>query len=487
MTKFLLDPVYTARPSRCSTAFLFQKLIQEISAVDETAFFYMLYPTQAKENEEDWKWLNKFPDRVTLIPYPYVTGDRVEELFKLTDPLLDVLSPGYSPYWDYDFLLTSRITQIPFLRNHQHREVPFEGGTYKGIIGLEEMPMFSFRDTVSWAIEGNMDLVSLGAYMSSLGVVMNNLWSWPFLNNIARSYLTPSNVLKLRSKVREATPVKLERLHIQPKPVTDTLNVLFAGRTTAVRNFKDVAELFRKQFAGSALSKKGVKLKFLVSTHSLGTAEGDDFDFVEVRKNNREQFHTMLKEEAHVCINISRVEDFSMSTYEPMMYGVPVILPDKAWAGFVGKDYPFITNSMVESYSIIRRFQEDYLGSFQSWVDWETSYWKDFVEGPRNVSTSEAVIKLMGEHRERLYKWTHGAERQADMRAKAKELTEACIADKVTKINALELWQETYGMFEKPEKWRGTPIGNRPIIYLMKWHMNQCGWKDTLEPGVFTR
>jgi hypothetical protein len=170
-----------------------------------------------------------------------------------------------------------------------------------------------------------------------------------------------------------------------------------------------------------------------------------------------------------------------------MIHGVPVILPDKAWAGFVGKEYPFITNGLQDSYGIIKAFQEDYAGTFNLWKGWEETYWKDFVEGPRNVSTTEAVFDLMTEHRLRLKEWTHGATRQADMREKAQALTDACLADKVTKINALQLWQETYGMFEKPEKWRGTPIGNRPIIYLMKWHMNQCGWKDTLEPGVFTR
>ena len=93
----------------------------------------------------------------------------------------------------------------------------------------------------------------------------------------------------------------------------------------------------------------------------------------------------------------------------------------------------------------------------------------------------------MEDHRGRLKEWTHGAARQADMREKAAALTEACLKDGQTTINALELWQDVYGMFQKPETWRGTPIGNRPIIYLMKWHMNQCGWKDTLEPGIFTR
>jgi hypothetical protein len=487
MTKFLLDPVYTARPSRCSTAFLFQKLIADISAVDPSAFFYMLYPKSAEENEEDMAWLNKFPDRVKLIPYPYVTGDRVEELFKLTDPLLDVLSPGYSPYWDYDFILTSRIGQIPNMRAHLHREVPFYEGTYKGIIGLEEMPMFSFRKTVSWAICGNMDIVSLAAYLSSLGVVMNNLWSWPFLNKIARDYLVPSEVIRLKSKVKEAVPVKLTRLSNNAKDVSKGLNVLFAGRTTSVRNFQDVVELFQKGFAGSGLHKKGVPINYMVSTHSLGTNAGEDFDFVKVMKNNRQQFHDLLENDAHVAINISKVEDFSMSTYEPLVHGVPVILPDKAWANFVGKDYPFITNSMTESYAMIRAFADDYEGMYARFLQWEATYWKDFVEGPRNQSTTEAVQGLMAEHFARLKEWTHGAERQGSMREQAKALTDACIKDKVKKIDALKLWQETFDMFQKPETWRGTPIGNRPILYLLKWHLNQCGWKDTLEPGIFTR
>ena len=48
-------------------------------------------------------------------------------------------------------MLTSRIPQLPFMRNVSGREANFPKGTERLFVGLEEMPVFSFRDTVAWA------------------------------------------------------------------------------------------------------------------------------------------------------------------------------------------------------------------------------------------------------------------------------------------------------------------------------------------------
>jgi hypothetical protein len=172
-------------------------------------------------------------------------------MFKLHDDLIHYLSPGDTPIWDFDVVLSSRTQQLPFMRNVSGREVAnYPKGTQRLFIGLEEMPVLSFRDTVSWAAGGNMDLQTLAAYSSAGAMVINNLWTKAEVLKLARQWLSPSRVIDLSKSIHEALPVKLERLAVKkPKKLGDTLTVVFAGRMAGTRNFKEVAELFRKHFS----------------------------------------------------------------------------------------------------------------------------------------------------------------------------------------------------------------------------------------------
>ena len=138
-----------------------------------------------------------------------------------------------------------------------------------------------------------MDLQSLAAYQSAGAIVINNLWTKAQVDKVARRWLSPSRVKELQASMHEAVPVRLERLAMCPKPMSKTLNVVFCGRMTGTRNFKEVAELFRKQFS-YPLGKNGVELRFIVSTNSQSTGSTNvgDISFVEVQKNNRQQFHS---------------------------------------------------------------------------------------------------------------------------------------------------------------------------------------------------
>ena len=155
--KILLDPVYTARASTCSTSYLAWQIIKDLAEWRNDCFFYLLCPDKGQQSEEDQKFLSRMPDRVTLIEYPYVRQDRMEEMYKFTDPLRSLITPGEAPYWDVDVILTSRIPQMQNFRVNTGRSVAFGKGSYQAIIGLEEMPIFSFRDTVAWGNSGNVD------------------------------------------------------------------------------------------------------------------------------------------------------------------------------------------------------------------------------------------------------------------------------------------------------------------------------------------
>ena len=476
--KVLIDPVYTSKVHQCSTSYLVWEIIEHLIAYRDDIFFYLLVPEDM--SEEEFNFVDRHKDRVKTFPYPYIRTDRAAELFKLDENLLYYLAPGESPIWDYDVVLTSRIPMIPYMRNVGNRRVQFDHGTHRYYLGIEEMPLFSFRDTVPWNTE--MNPVSLSSYSSAGAVVLNNLWTKKLVSKIAREWLAPSKVRTLLENMHEAVPVKLERLDIPdtPKPLDKTLNVVFAGRMTNTRNFKDIAELFRKHYSYPIGTSQD--LRFIVSTQSqtFGATDIRDIDFVEIQKNNRDQFHALLKNEAHVVVNLSSVEDFSLSTYEPLLYGVPVIVADRPWTSFLGPDYPFRVRGFKESYAMVKMMAEDYERQMERFREWESAYWKPFIESPSNVSTGEKIQSLLQQHEDKL----HNHMIVTDAGDSYKELIRELQASGEKTADILQYARSKDKMMTDHKKWRGIPISLRPNQHLLKLYANVLGLTDTLEVGV---
>ncbi len=486
MTKLLIDPVYTGRPSTCSTSYLAWEIIKHLSAKYDDAFFYLLVPGKlfdpTTRNEDDWAFVTQMSDRVRLLPYPYQPQDRIAEMNKCDELLARYLGPAGYDCWDWDVLLTSRVPQLPFMRNVSGRELNYPHGTPRLFLGMDEMPMFSFRDTIAWASNGNMDLASLAAYQSAGGVLMNNLWSKTAIEQVARQWLAPSKVRQLMPAIHECVPVKLERLKLNPRPMGKELRVAFCGRMTGTRNFKEVAELFRKQFS-FPLGKNGVEVKFVISTNSLssGSTKHGDISFVEVQHNDRAKFHALL-DDVHVVVNLSTVEDFSLSTYEPLLHGAPVIVFDKPWTGFLGADYPFRVANFTQAYALITAFAKDYVGEYLRFGAWEDNTWKGVVEGPQNRTTVEAVDSLVTEHQAYLFDRIAKTEGGAVYR----EIVAACDKSDGNVVDALSVARAMDRFVDKGDSY-AIPVGKRPNLYLLKPYMNMAGWRDTNQPGVFRR
>ena len=484
MTKVLVDPVYTGRVSTCSTSYLVWEIMKDLCQKRSDMFFYLLIPEKLDDDEDMFlkEQIKGLEDRIRFYPYPYVKSDRMEELFKFSDELREYVAPGNTPVWDWDFVLTSRIPQIPQFRVNSGRSVAYDHGSYRGIIGLDEMPMFSFRKTVSWANTGHLDPMTMAAYGMSNGVVVNNLWTKDLASRAARKSMTPSEVMKFQGQMHEAVPVSMERLNLRDIDPGDTLNVVFSGRPTGTRNFKEIAELFRKHF--SYPLDKGRELKFIVSTQaqSTGSTKVGEIDFVEFQYNDRDKFYKMLKEEAHLVVNLSTVEDFSLSTYEPLLHGVPVLVADRDWCGFLGDDYPFKTKNFVSSYAWVKQFAEDYEGCYQKFREWEETTWRGFTESPRNVTTSTQVESLIHGHEEKAV--SHIIDTGVGKSYQA--VVEAATATDLKEINLLE-FAKSEGLITDHEDWNGIPMAKRPNIYLMKVFMVLAGWDETVVPGVYTR
>lgn len=480
--KVLLDPVYTGRPSTCSSSYVAWTLVDALTAMEPDTYFYMTVPTEyatAPDQIEFWeKQVNV--KRVRRLPVRAAVVDRMGALLSFGDELVQLSLPTSADCWDADVIVTTRIPQISNFRKNSGRPSSFKKGTLRGIFGLDDIPMLSFRDTVSWS--GFSDLHTISQYLGADGIILSDLWTKKEMLRAARHWITPSKVMELDKNVHEALPVKLQplQLHNKWKPGQD-FNVVFTGRVTGTRNFVEVAEVFRKHFAYS-LGKSHVK--FIVSTQSqsFGAIDPGEIDFMTIEKNSREQFHALLKERAHVVVNLSTVEDFSLSTYEPLLYGVPVVVADQPWSAFLGNDYPFRAKDFTAAYSLVKGMIEDYDGEYLSFKQWHDNTWLKLVQGPRNRSTSEVLCSLVKTHMKDVFSRLEEGGMGGKFREIAATITQGDLQEVDILAYLLEKNQITWH-----KDWSHIPNTKKPNIHLLKLIMMQMGWRDTPATGVMKR
>lgn len=481
--KILFDPVYTARPSVCSTSYLCWQIIEHlIEHGPDDWFFVVLVPEQSLETESEQQFLGRFPDRVRLVPYDPIITDRMKEHWTFRTAFADLVQPAHKDLWDVDAIVSSRMNQLQMWRVNGTRRMTYGKGSLRAVIGLEEMPQFSFSDTVSWGPGGNMDLISLANYASADAVVISSLWAKKEVLRVAREWLAPSKVRALEPNIYEALPIRVSEFDLWDKEKIeaekDPFNVAFCGRITGTRNFKDVAELFRKQF--SFPLGKG-NMKFVVSTNSMssGSSNYGDVSIIDFEYNDREKFHAFLQERAHVAVNLSTVEDFSLSTYEPLLMGVPIIVADRPWSEFLGPTYPFRVKTEVEAYAWINEAVQDYRSFYERFRAWHEDYWADWVDGPANVPTAIVVEQLLADHGAALQSYL--ADRE--MGQKWREL----IAKQKGKKLDLGQMLEDADMMPPWGAPKGAVVTKTPTFQLVKQLAFLAGWKDTLEPGIVVR
>jgi hypothetical protein len=479
--KVLFDPVYTARPSVCSTSYLCWQIIEHLLP-HEDMFFVVLVPETALANEDEAKFLNRYPDRVKLVPYDPITTDRMKEHWTFRTAFADFVQPAHKDLWDVDAIVSSRMNQLLMWRMNGTRRMTFGKGSLRAVIGLEEMPQFSFSDTVSWGPGGNMDLLSLANYASADAVVISSLWARKEVLRVAREYLAPSKARKLEQDIYEALPIRVQEFDLwdldKVEAKKDPFNVAFCGRITGTRNFKDVAELFRKQF--SFPLGKG-NMKFVVSTNSSssGSSNYGDVSIIDFEYNDREKFHAFLKDRAHVAVNLSTVEDFSLSTYEPLLMGVPTIVANRPWADFLGPTYPFRVKNEVEAYAWLNEAATHYGEFYKRFREWHDGFWKSWVKSDQNVTTAEVVEDLLLGHQTQLTAFLVDREMGQTWR----EL----IAKQKGKTLDLGKMLEAADMMPPWGAPKGAVVTKTPTFQLVKQLAFLAGWKDTLEPGVVVR
>lgn len=451
------------------------EIIQRLMEWRDDVYFYVLFPPNSLEEDDAKEFLSRYPERVTLVPMPCSVSDRVSELYLLPRELKNLLNPFSDQTWDADIVISSRIPMLKYMRIHTSRFLGHKMPSFRMYIGLEEMPVLPFRDTVPWYDYMYPD--TLMNYAMVDATLIQNLWTKDLLRPYTREVLSPSYQKKVMDKLHEVVPVKLERLHLKEDMYAGgDFNLAFVGRMTATSRFEKAAELFRKSFS-YPLGKNKQNLKFQVSTHSsvsIKEAFGD-VSFIDVQENNRQEFHAFLKN-AHACYIPSTAEDFSLGVYETLFFGVPVILHKYTWNDFLGPDYPFRVGSEVEAYGLVNAFAADYEGMYAKFRAWEEGYWAKFIASERNTTTAEMLMRLIPEFIERRNK------RVLEIGDSMREKVEGWATGKdVLNITEVLVQEGTI------ELGKNAVLGRSPNTLLYKLKAEEIGFRDTNYTGVMVR
>jgi len=487
--KILLEPVYTGLPSTCSTSYLMWEIIEELSKWRDDLYFYLTIPHEVLKDECEMEFLHRHSDRVTLIPIEAVTSDRKRSFWSLASDLYEVVAPGLHPGWDAEVIITSRIPQIPAFKHVSGKAGGWSQNLPRHVFGLEEMPMLSFRDTTT-AHPEQFDLVTYTAYRLSDGVIFNNSWTKKLLMKEGRKHLSPGHLKVMGEKIVEAVPVSLEPLNLRSEYRLDgDFNVVFTGRITATRNFKEVLRVFTNTFAYDVGGKKQ-HVKYTISTNSRSAGssnalDGTTGDFVDLQMNNRPKFHALLKDKAHVVVNLSLVEDFSLSTYEPLLFGVPVIVADRPWSDFLGPDYPFRVHGAVEAYAMVKEFIHNYEAMYEKFRQWEATTWRQVIASTLNITTATHLKRMLETAEQEIDDWfTEPSTGTRDLRGGTyKDMADELVKDKPLFINLTEYFGEQY----EERSLRRVAVGKRPTFLMLKRLVMLRGYEDTPELGVLKR
>lgn len=459
------------------------ELVERLKAQRDDVFFLMMVPKSAMDNEVEQKFLLRYPDRVRLIPYDGGTRDRMREIWTFPTEFADLLHPASKQAWDVDAIVTSRMHQLAMFRYNSARRSSYGRGSMRYIVGMEEMPIFGFSQTVAWHEEEFTDLVSLANYAAADKVAISSFWGKRRVLQSARAWLSPSKARALESQIIEGAPATLERLKLKIGKAPEVTQVVFCGRAVSSGNFQAVAETFRKQFSFPV--GKG-QMEFSVSTNSAGVSaeKFGDMSMVSIEQNGREAFYEFLDKRATVALNLSQVNDFSMSTYEMLLHGVPVIVYEKDWTDFLGSDYPFRVKTEVEAYAMVNWFAQDYVGAMAAFAKWEGSTWKALTEACVGKSTPDQVADLVLKHEADLQKWIV----DGGIGSSYKELMQKLAADTApgTKLDLDKALRGAKMQAPSDLSYKNV-IGRTPIFQMVKQLALLEGFTDTLETGVVMR
>lgn len=397
--KVLIDPIYSAQLTGCSSAFKCKTLIETaLKRGKNDWFFYWLVPPELKDEEK--AWLPDHPN-VRYIEYPYLK-DRMRE-YSLFRKELDEILAFNGSYWDFDVLWTSRTSMVPVARSVMASpRQKAHGQKLKPVLIFEEMIILDTRPTVAKSDVLAQELLTLSGYLAADKTYLVTRKEQDEIVQTARSYFAPSRVIEMVRKFERISqldlrPAVLKEDKFRFRKGERPMCLTFSGRMEKVSaNLYEVFEIMDKQW----IMKGDANLKTLICTVSQATPLTPP-EHVEVRQASREEFWRAAREEMDVMLVLHKGAEFSLSLVEPMVLGVPLILIDQPWTRSIwGDKYPFYVNGITEAYGVVKAFYDDYDAMYARFAEWHQNEFAPRLlpGGDQAVSLYDAAINFLEKH-----------------------------------------------------------------------------------------
>ena len=176
-------------------------------------------------------------------------------------------------------------------------------------------------------------------------------------------YLNPSCLKKFDEKT-SVIPMGIDCDEIdeirKTRQTGDKIVLNYSGKMYNFVNYEESFKIMDNIFR----ARNNVKVQVVTPSLSIKHLEPQYSHFEIHYGQNREMFLEKIKN-AHIFINNSLWQDFSMTTVEQAYMGLIPILPNTDWAKYiVGEKYPYLFNNVIEAQNYmlmcVDSYEEDY-------------------------------------------------------------------------------------------------------------------------------
>lgn len=274
----------------------------------------------------------------------------------INQSVCDPFNP-YSPTFPVDVVLTTRTGcagQIAMLMTDVLRsEFPNKKGP--PIVTMELMAdgMFDYVKGAQWDER-------LASYVAAPPILLTETEKKKIRGHVLTSLSAVSLMKLMKGMVVHSQGVDTDRIFKIRATVTKNkeFTLFFAGRFNAVKNWTEVADAFQKYFqAGAKVRIRAVKN----TAKRLGDLDYRRFDKVEFLERMPHDEYIKTIAECHIGACLSQSETFPVGYFEQIVTGIPVIILNADWVvDSIGKDYPFLIDSIDQLYPMIKYIQKNY-------------------------------------------------------------------------------------------------------------------------------
>jgi glycosyltransferase involved in cell wall biosynthesis len=369
--RILLDPIYTAAPSKCASNFKMLMLYEHLRQRPDT-YFYWVIPEDISPEEKSW-----YPSNgdIHYVDWP-VAEDRMSGYMEMFQNQFDALCFDGS-LWDVDLIFTNRSTAASYYRMVTTRATSTRWS--KRIVVVDDFPVFSFKGWVMDLCKRDRDVQILAGYSAADAVLITSFWEKAEILRLAKDYVSFSVLKRLKDKIYEVFPGKFETPVLKPASFFETrkdrpFTVTFSGRVVGGQKLDDIFHVWAAQRVKYGLDT----LRAIVTAGGrLHSPRVQPPDFVDLQATPREEFWRIVREESDVGIYLSPEEGFSLTVHEALSLGLPIILAKARWSvSQVGENYPFFASGPAQVFAWICAFRADYETNYEKFAKWQE---EDFV------------------------------------------------------------------------------------------------------------